>query len=221
MQMIALYIILGLALLIGAILLLPYTLVLEYKDELKTQSKILFVKLPSKGNILEKAVPILKDANSFLRMDSARSRQSESKEVPKRKQNMNEILEVLSLTRLLLERFFVHLRVKVARFNITVATGDPATTAIAYGATNQAIASLYSLLEDSKNVKNLKRAQINVGCDFFLDSPTADIKLSLTIRAWQALEIIFSSAIKHARNLVEKDRRKAHKSQKHSQTKNK
>ncbi len=204
--MIALYILLGLALIICAILFLPYTVILEYDGDLNITHKASFIKLTPKGGALEKVVPALKQANSFLRGDKPSGKGGQKKGT--RKQNVDEILEILSLSKLLLQSFFKHLRVRVARFNIKVATGDPATAAIAYGAVNGAVASLYALLEEKKNVKGLGSAQINVWCDFFSDTPDADIKLSFTLRVWQALSIILSSAISHAKNMVEKDKRR-------------
>ena len=213
--MIALYILLGLALIIGAILLFPYTVVIEHGEELLLYKRIAFFDLPMKGGgLLDKAVPILKEANSFLKADGKKKspqKDGATTKQKKRKQEIDEILEVISLSAILLGRFLKYLRVRVCRFNIKVATGDPATAALAYGATNHAVGTIYSLIEDTKNIKNVKRAQINVSCDFFADTPEADIRLEFSLRIWQAIAIVFSSAIKHAKNMVEKDKKRAKK----------
>ena len=212
--MVALYILLGLALLICAILFFPFTYVLKYKNgEFDFYRRFLCFRLPRQTDVLEKIVPALQDANSFLKGNNKKSKGEPAKEPnkkAKRKQTINEILEILSLSGILLARFFKHLVVRVAQFDIKVATGDPASTAIAYGAVNEAVASIWPFIEKAKNIKISKKVKINISCDFFSDSPDADINLSFTLRVWQLISIVLSSAIKHAKNMVERDRKRAY-----------
>ena len=209
--MIALYILLGLALLVCAILYFPFTVVLEYADgDLRVYQKILFFKIHFNDKTFKKLGSTVRHSNRMLKG----KKKEQDMHKRKVKKSLDEILEIISLVKLLLAKFFGYLRVKVARFNVKVATGDPATAAIAYGAVSGALSSVYALLEDSKNVKNLKRAEINVTCDFFSDTPDADIKLAFTLRVWQALSMVLSAAISHAKNMIEKDKKKANKANK-------
>lgn len=209
--MVALYILLGLALLICAVLFFPFTVVLEYSEtNLNVYQKILFFKIPFNETTFKKLGSSVRHGNGLLKG----KRKAEDEKKKKAKKSFDEIMEIISLVRLLLAKFFGYLRIRVARFNIKVATGDPATTAIAYGAVNSAMASVYPFLESSDNVKGLERAEINVCCDFFSNTPDADIKLAFTLRVWQALSIVLSAAIRHAKNMIEKDKKKANKANK-------
>ena len=204
--MVALYILLGIALLICAVLFFPFTVVLEYSDELKVHLKILFFKIHLVGENAPKHTKKKRKGKK-----KAKSKKKGDGEKPKKKKSISDILDILSLVKLLLTKLFKYLRIKVARFNIKVATGDPATAAIAYGAVNGALSALYPLLERSKNVKGVKKAEINVVCDFFADRPEADIKLSFTLRTWHAISILLSAAIGYAKNTINKEKNKAQK----------
>ena len=203
--MIALYILLGIALLLCAILFFPFTVVLEYDGELRVYQKLLFFKIHFNDKTFLKLGTNVKRGNGLLK---TKKKKKEEEKKKKAKKNFDEILEIISLIKLLLTKFFGYLRVHVYRFNIKVATGSPATAAFAYGAVSQAMSSLYPLLENSKNVKGVKNAEINVTCDFFSDTPEADIKISFTLRIWQALSMLLFAAITHAKNMIKKEKKK-------------
>jgi len=202
---VALYILLGLALLICAVLFFPFTVVLEYSEEFRAYLKILFFKI----HFVKEDAPKHKKKK---RSDKKKKKsKKEDEEKPKKKKTVSDILDILSLVKAVLTKFFRYLRVKVARFNIKVATGDPATAAIAYGAVNAAISALYPLLRRSKNIKGVKKAEINVTCDFFSDRPEADIKLSFTLRVWHAFSILFAAIAGYVKNMIKKEKKQASK----------
>ena len=139
------------------------------------------------------------------------------------KKSMSDILETLqtslTLIKAVLGTFFGHLRVRVARFNIKVATPDAAATAIAYGAAYQAVGAIIAVLDQSKNVKGLGNKQINIESDFLSDSPSADVKISFSIRVWQILHVALSallSLIKHKFSSMKKNGQASNKKSKNS-----
>ena len=199
--MVALYILLGLALLICAVLYFPFTVVLKYKDDLNVYLKILFFRI----NFSDKSD--IKGEGEKKSAKSKKKKKKKKEQKPKKKKTISDILDILSLVKLLLKKFFKYLRIKVARFNIKVATGDPATAAIAYGAVNSALSALYPLLERAKTVKGVKSAEINVTCDFLSDKPEADIMLSFTLRTWHAISILLSAIVSYAKNIAKKDKK--------------
>ena len=71
--------------------------------------------------------------------------------------------------------------------------GDPATTAVAYGAVSQAVSYLLALLQNNKNVRGLKKADLDIECDFLSDSIAADIELSFSMRVWHVFHIAFAA----------------------------
>ena len=129
-----------------------------------------------------------------------------SKEDGEKKRSLSEIMDTVdlafTLVKAVLGCFFGHLRVDVAKFRIKVATGDPASTAIAYGAVSQTVSYLIALLKNNKNVKGLKRADIDIQCDFLSDTPSADIKLSFSLRVWHVLHIALTALINFIKKKV-------------------
>lgn len=121
------------------------------------------------------------------------------KEQEEQKPTLSGILDTvnlaLSVSRAALGSFFGHLRIDVARFKIIIATGDAASTAVAYGAVSQTVAYLLAIFENSKRVRGLKKAEMDIVCDFLGDSTTADIKISFSLRVWHLFHLAFASLI--------------------------
>ncbi len=127
-----------------------------------------------------------------------------SKKKKKEKKSLSEILDIITLVRKLavkvIRTFFKHLRIEVARLKITVATGDAATTAIAYGAITEAVALLYPVLESVKNFRVPERSEVEIRTDFCSDTMDADIMISFSLRVWHVFDIAFGALgtfIKH------------------------
>ena len=210
------------------------TLTVRYKEQLTLTLRVLFVKV----RLYPK-----KDKNKKARSMSAKKAdrvEKKLKEKPKKKllgivgkkkedsqkgekKSMSDILETLqtslTLIKSVLGTFFGHLRVRVARFNIKVATPDAATTAIAYGAVCQSVSTIIALLEQTNKVKGLGNKQVNIESDFLGDSPSADVKISFSIRVWQILHVALStllSLIKHKFSSMKKNVQASNKKSKNS-----
>ena len=135
-----------------------------------------------------------KAAKAQKKRKKTAKRGEEHKPQKKEKKSISEILDVVSLvtdlTGVVVTRFTKRLRIKVARMKIVVATDDAATTAIAYGAITQSINLLLPILSDVKNFdlpKNEKN--FDVRADFTSDTPSADIKISFSLRVWHLFDI--------------------------------
>ena len=102
---------------------------------------------------------------------------------------LDNVRLITSIVEVFLKKFFRHLRIKVARLNITVATEDAAKTAILYGAVSQAVSYLIAVLDAKTNLKQKKNAQFSVNADFCATKSTADVCLSFSIRVGQVLLI--------------------------------
>ena len=113
----------------------------------------------------------------------------------KSKLNMTDILDLIDLAtavvKALLGTFFKHLRVRVARLRVTVATGDAATTAVAYGAVTQAIPVLYPYLEQIPTFRFPDVADIDVSIDYLKESPEIDLRMEFTLRVWHVFAVLF------------------------------
>lgn len=129
---------------------------------------------------------------------------SEQSQKEKKTPSASEIVDLLDMVRKLIyaivRRFCKHLRVDVARIKLKIATGDAATTAVAYGAVTQAINVLLPILQSVKNFGLPKTTQFDIQPDFLAESSEMDIEISFSIRTWQILHVWWDallSLIKH------------------------
>ena len=200
----------------------------EYSGELALSVRVLFVKIKilpkkdskkkvrsmsrKKSERIERQLKKKADKKQLKKEAKKEKKKAEKEEQEKKKASLSGILDTVklatSIARAALGSFFGHLRVDVARFKITVATGDAASTAVAYGAVSQAVAYLLAMFKDNKHVKGLKTAEMDVVCDFLGESPSADIKISFSIRVWHIFHLAFASLkalIKHKFNSLKNE----------------
>lgn len=195
------------------------TVTISYSDEIRLFVRVLIFKiniLPKKDKKGPRSMSAKKaeKIRSKLRKKAEKKRisaQEKKKEKAERKahktkkditQTVSNIKMLASLAVLVIEKFFKHLRIKLARIKIIVATEDAATTAVAYGAITQSINILFPALESLKNFKNLKNTDIDVSADFTKDSPEIDVKLSFSIRVWQVFDIAISALISFIKHKI-------------------
>lgn len=92
-------------------------------------------------------------------------------------------------------KFLSHLKIKLSVVNITVATDDPAKTAITYGLFSQATAYFLEILDNIVKVKRGFKSDINVYADFLGSETTMKIDVSLYYRPIRAIGLIFTSLL--------------------------
>lgn len=191
---------------------------IAYSDELSLWIKVSFIKikiLPSSKKKAKMGGMSAKQAEKIKRklrakiekkrlQDEEKKRQKEEKKKSQEKKDIGEIISnvkmLSSIAVVVIRRFFGHLRIKVARIKIIVATGDAANTAVAYGAITQSLNILLPLLEKVKNFESLDKTDISISSDFTAETPTVDIQLTFSIRVWQLFNIAFAALarfIKH------------------------
>lgn len=112
----------------------------------------------------------------------------------KKKRSLSDIVEIVELVGELLtvfvKRFAKHLRIKVARLHITVASDDAAKTACMYGAVSQGVAYILELLDRVTNLKYKSDSDVYVAVDFSAQKPSADIEISFSMSVGQLLDIL-------------------------------
>ena len=215
-----LYIFLGILLFFVFLFSLRAVVTVAYSDEVALTVRVLFIKikiLPKKDKRKKVHAMSRKQAEKIKRSlekkaekkriakqkkNAKKRAQKEQKEKEKasgqvKKKSLAEILDLIdlitALVKTVLKCFFGHFRVDVARFRIIVAMSDPATTAVAYGAVTQAVSYLLAIFKNNKNVRGLKSADIDIGCDFLSESISADIELSFSMRVWHVFHIAFAA----------------------------
>lgn len=225
---------------IGCILLflvfllsIKVTVTVIYNEELMLYVRVLFVKikiLPKSNKksgphsmSTEKAKKIRrklkkKSEKKKLKAKEKKRKKQEKKENVKAVENKKSFSEIIEIIRMItdvvktaLKVFFGHIRIKVARLHVNVATGDAATTAIAYGAISQAAFYLFDALELPKNISKPDVRDFSVKADYLSDKLTADIKISFSVRLWHVLHTAFAAlgkAIKHLLKIKAKQENK-------------
>ena len=195
---------------IAFIAFLKATVIISYADEVELAVKVLFFKikiLPSKKKRGRSRMSAKKAQKIREKMRSKAEKKRLSKETKEKEKaakkasgEKKSVAETIANVKMLssvavavIETFFKRLRIRVARIKIKVATGDAATTAIAYGAITQSLNILLPLLESVKNFEKLDKTDIDVSADFLEESPTIDVKLAFSIRVWHVFDVAFAA----------------------------
>ena len=135
---------------------------------------------------------------ALAKEEAKRKKKEAAKEKPKK--SMSEILDTITMVRSIaaevIRRFFKHLRIDVARVHVKVATGDAATTAVAYGAACTALNILLPVLSEVKNFSMPREKDFSVEPDFLGDTPTLDVKISFSLRVWHLFHVAFGALAK-------------------------
>lgn len=98
----------------------------------------------------------------------------------------DKVALVRALCATVIRRTHKHLKLHAARLHVRVATGDPATTAIAYGAISQSVAYLLAGLDQITHLK-ATAPDVGVYADFLGEKPSIDANITFSIRVWGAI----------------------------------
>lgn len=218
-------IILGCILLFFVLLFsLKATFCIAYNGETVMYVKVLFIKikiLPKKKKRGPHSMSRRKAAKLRKKLEKKadkkrkksiekKKKKQEKKEAaskqPKEKKSLSEISDIIKaitdIVKTVTKTFFGHLKIKVVRLHLNIATGDAATTAIAYGTISHAVFYLCELLEPIKGFSLPKNRDISISTDYLSDSSTADIKISFSIRVWHVLHVGIVALIKLIKHIV-------------------
>ena len=98
-------------------------------------------------------------------------------------------------------RFSKHLRIRIAKLHINVATGDAASTAILYGTIAQSVAYLAAILDSTSTLRFPTRSDVDIRADYLSESTTVDIEIGFSICVWQLFDILFRTGFKLVKHL--------------------
>ena len=185
--MIALYIILGIILLIGIIMFLRVKLIIRCEDDLKVYLRFLFIKF----NLLPEMSKIPKKKKKRKKKTISAPTESTEKTEPKKEDGI--VKKLWTIRKILLytiEKFLGKLHFKFIRLNIVVGCENAASTALLYGATTQGVAYLIEILDNISNVDISKRSEISVRSDFINQKSSIDGKIVLYISVAHILYVL-------------------------------
>lgn len=103
---------------------------------------------------------------------------------------------ILNLLRTFAQHYAKKFKVKILKFNISVATGDAASTAILYGTVSQAASYLIEFLDNNTALTVPRTAKINVASDFCGDETQIDIKMEVFIHLRRVLSLLYRSGLR-------------------------
>ena len=210
--------------LIAIFLLLKVSLIIQYDGGAILKLRIFFItvriypekekkrrKNPLHKRMLAYAKGILKIPKLPQKKKSKKEEESEGKKKASASSVLETVQTVCILVKEVVSKFSKHLRIKIAKINIKLATGDAAQTAIAYGALTQSINVLFPLLEDIKNFSMPKNKNIDISPDFLSEESEIELKLVFSLRVWQilstALAVLYKLIIHSIKSLERKERK--------------
>ena len=207
------------------LLSLKATVCITYKDEVSLFVKVLFIKIKilpkskkkkgphsmsaKKAEKIKKKLLAKKEKKKQRALEKQRKKTEKKQGVSSAKQNKKSISEILDMIHMItdiakavIKTFFGHLRIKVSRLHINVATGDAASTAIAYGAVSEAVFYLYAVLQPLDGISLPDRKDVSVTADYLSDASTADVKIYFSIRIWHVLHVALVALKKLISHLI-------------------
>lgn len=217
--MTALYILGGIFLLLFGIAMIRAEVIIKYADEFGLAVRVCGIKITIMPRKQKKVRPgdytpakiarRAEKARKKAEKDAKKKKEKKAKKAASKaekaelkkqgklkKKPIGDIVSlILALVKTAVGRFARHLRVRVARLHINVATGDAANTAVLYGTIAQSVAYIAALLDSTKTLKDPARADVCIRADYLSEKTTADIEIGFSIRVWQVFDVLIRTAV--------------------------
>ena len=213
-HLIALYIIGGILLFFAFIASLRAEVLIAYSDEFALTVRVLGIPikiLPKKNNAKyeaaekEKALKkAKKKAEKKKKKDAAKAKKKADKAAGKvkPKKPLSETIDMIrDLVAVFVGRFAKHLRIRIARLHIGVATGDAASTAILYGAIAPSVACIAALLDSTSTLRHPARTDVDIHADYLSEKMQIDIEIGFSICVWQLFDVLFRTGFRLTKHL--------------------
>lgn len=187
--MIALYIILGIILLICLILLLRVRLIINFDKDLKVYLRLLFFKFNLYPEISKFS---FKKHKRKKKSKSPASEESVNKgEMPKKEDSIiKKLWTIRSVLLHTIERFLGKVHFKFVRLHVVIGCENAASTALLYGAATQGVAYLIEILDNISNVDISKNSDVTVTSDFVSQKSSLNGKIVLYISVSHILYVL-------------------------------
>lgn len=186
--MIALYIILGITLLIGLILVLRVRLVINFDDDLCVYLSFLFF---TYRIYPEKPKKSKSKRRKSKKSKNTKAEASTKSEEPKKEDTVvSKLWAIRKVLLTTIEKFLGKVHFKFVKLNAVVGCENAAATALLYGAVSQGVAYLIEVLDNISNVDISKRSEISVKSDFVSQKSSLDGKIVLYISVVHLLYVL-------------------------------
>ena len=107
---------------------------------------------------------------------------------------------ILRIAAAIMKKLRRHLRIRLHAYEIAVATGDAAKTAVLYGAVAGLSSNLFELLQSGIRFKVKKSAPVDVSADFLGEKTKVRIKIDFSINLWGVLATLLAAGIAFVKN---------------------
>lgn len=200
--MIVLWILLGILALIALLLMTRVRFHVTWRDELTVTTRLLGFDISHflEGETTPASVEYTPRTMRKKRKQAAKKRQdweTLNAQLRQKKDPLRVLALLRRFLRVILEKALGYLRVRVKHMRITVATGDPASTAVLFGAVNSAAIYLLEVLDRFGKLDGKRSASFSVKPDFLAKETEMDIYLVLSLTIWQVLVILYHAALDH------------------------
>ena len=225
-RLIALYILGGIILFFAFIASLRAEVLIAYSDELALTVRVLGIPikiLPKKKKKVKISAYSRKNRAKYEAAEKAKALKKAKKKIEKKKKKeaakakkkadkaagkakpkkpIGDIIDMIKdLVAVAVLRFSKHLRIRVARLHIGVATGDAASTAILYGAIAPAVACIAAYLDSTSTLRHPARSDVDIHADYLSEKMQIDIEIGFSICVWQVFDILFRTGFRLVKHL--------------------
>ena len=198
---------LALPVLLLLLLFLPLRLTLCAGERITLELKLGFLRLKRYPARKKKQRP---PKNTRKKPKKSKKKDTVPSETVQKKRTLRQnIRRISAICKVLLRHTKKRLHLRAARLHVRVATGDAATTAIAFGAVSQSVAYLLALLDSTTKLK-LSERNVSVEPDYLAERSSLDVKLVFTMRAWAFLATAFSLMLARMQATKRKPAHKKH-----------
>ena len=201
--MTGLWIAAGIVLFFALTLTVPVHFFVSADEDVRAWMRILFVKIRLFPVERKRGVEKKKKKKSDQRSEKKASAKKK-KSVPPKKKKKRDILHmirlIMKIAQALIKKLARHLRIRVHAYEISVATGDAAKTAVLYGAVTGLSSTLFELLKNVANFKVKRSAAVGVYADFVGEKTKARVKMDFGINLWGVLTLLLAAGLAFVKN---------------------
>ena len=120
-------------------------------------------------------------------------KKSEAKEKAPIGKTVSTVVDILAVitevTAIVVKRFTHHLKIKIARLRVKIASEDAALTAVAYGSVTQIVNILLPILSEVGNLKLPPEKNFDITADFSTTTPELEAEIAFSLRVWHFADI--------------------------------
>lgn len=198
--MTALWILLGIFLFFAFLFTVPLHVIITANDDVSVMARVLCFRYSLFPVVKRRK----KRSKSNKKAASSTQKRGKKAKKPKKKRTKQELWHLIRLlfkiVTAVLKKLPRSVRIRLETFEITVATGDAAKTAVLYGAVSGLAWNLFDILKNNIDFKVRKRASVGVEADFLGEKSRANIKIDLSTTLGRVFVLLMTAGMAFVKN---------------------